>query len=201
MALFYGSAAWEEAYQDILCRRKQIATTPFVIGTPEWVEAYEKAVQEDQVYKELAANWEGTVVLHTLAEPDVGVMRDIYIFLDLWHGDCRSIRLVPPEIGEAADYVIAGAPTVWKKMGAGQLDTNKAVMQGKLKLKGDLGNLVRYSKAATRLGEISAKLKGRSPDKLDPEEAEKLGRLEDEFTEKLLSNGFKEEEGEYRVTA
>ncbi len=144
------------------------------------------------------------MVLHTMAEPNAGAKRDIYIYMDLWHGDCRSMRIVPPEVGEAADYVIAGSPTTWKRMGAGELDANKAVMQGKLRLKGDLANLVRYSKASARLGRVSAKLKGRSPDKLDPEEAEKLRVLEEEFVERLLSNGHLAEvppEIGYRATA
>jgi putative sterol carrier protein len=204
MALVYGSDEWEEAYQEILRKRKGIATQPYVIGTPEWVDAYEKAIQEDEIYKEFAADWEGTVVLHTMAEPDAGVERDIYILMDLWHGDCRSMRIVPPEVGEAADYVIAGSPTTWKRMGAGELDANKAVMQGKLRLKGDLGTMVRYSKASARLGKVSAKLRGCSPDKLDPEEASRLRVLEDEFIERLLSNGQVVEaprELGYRATA
>jgi putative sterol carrier protein len=203
MALVYGSREWEETYQDILRRRKEIATEPFAIGTPEWVDAYEKAVQVDHVYKEVAADWEGTVVLRTMADPDAGVERDIYIFMDLWHGECRCMRIVPPEVGEAADYVIAGSATTWKKMGSGQLDANKAVMQGKLMLKGNLGDLVRYSRASARLGKISASLKGRSPDRLDPEETEKLRVLEEEFVARILSNGHESVSPEigYRATA
>jgi putative sterol carrier protein len=189
MALVYGSDEWEDAYREILQKRLQKATKPYVIGTLEWVDAYEKAVQADEIYKDVAADWEGTVVLHTMAEPSAGAERDIYILMDLWHGDCRKMRVVPPEVGESADYVIAGSPTTWRKMGAGELDTNKAVMQGKLKLKGNLGNLVRYSKASERLGKISAQLKGRSPDRLDPEEAKELSKLEEEFVERLLSDG------------
>jgi len=49
--------------------------------------------------------------------------------------------------------------------------------------------MVRYSKASVRLGKVSAKLKGRSPGKLDPEEASRLRVLEEEFIERLMSNG------------
>jgi hypothetical protein len=45
MALEYGSDAWEEIYREILSRRLRRASRPYVSGTPEWVEAYEKAVQ------------------------------------------------------------------------------------------------------------------------------------------------------------
>lgn len=59
MAPVYGSDEWEEAYQEILRRRLQVATRPYVIGTPEWVDDYEKAVQQDEKYREVAAKWEG----------------------------------------------------------------------------------------------------------------------------------------------
>lgn len=186
MALEYGTDAWEAAYQEILQRRLQKASKPYMTGTPEWVDAYEKEVREDETYKEDAAQWEGTVVLHTIAEPDNGMKRDLYILMDLWHGDCRKMRIVPPEAGEAADYVISATATTWKRLSGNGLDTNKAMMQGKLKLKGDLATLVRYRNAAMRLGALSAKLKSRSIDNLSQEEADELLKLEEEFTEKLL---------------
>jgi putative sterol carrier protein len=186
MALQYGSREWEDAYQEILEKRLQKASEPYVTGSPEWVNAYEKAICEDELYRKLAAKWEGTVVLHTIAEPELDVNRDIYIFMDLWHGDCRRMRLVPPAIGETADFVISGSPTTWLRLGKGRLDTNKAVIQGKISLKGDLATLVRYSQAAKRLGQVSAKLKGRSYRMLDPQEAEELQALEKEFVEKLI---------------
>jgi putative sterol carrier protein len=189
MAPVYGSDEWEETYQEILQRRLLVASKPFVTGTPEWVDAYEKAVRADNIYKEVAAKWEGSVVLHTIAEPEMGVERDIYIFMDLWHGECRKMRVVSPEIGEAADYFISGSPTTWLRLGKGELNTNKAVMQGKIRLKGDLSNLVRYGQASARLGKISAKIRSRSYETLDQQEAEDLKMLEEEFVERLLLNG------------
>ena len=186
MALEYGTDAWEAAYQEILSKRLQKASKPYMTGTPEWVDTYEKEVQKDETYKEIAAQWEGTVTLHTIADPSNGMKRDLYILMDLWHGDCRSMRIVPPEVGEAADYVISGTATTFKRLSSNGLDTNKAIMQGKIKLKGDLGTLVRYRNAAERLGKLSASLKGRNVDDLEREEAKELGRLDEEFAEKLL---------------
>ena len=182
----YGSDEWESIYQEILQKRLQGAKKPYVQGTPEWVDAYEKMLQGDAEYKEAAAGWEGTVVLHSLADPDLGIERDSYILMDLWHGECRSIRPVPPEVGEAADYVITGSYWTWKQSGKGELDTNKAVMQGKLKLKGDLGSIVRYNKASSRLTELSGQLGGRFLDELDPEEAEEIRMLTEEMVTRLM---------------
>jgi putative sterol carrier protein len=182
----YGSAEWEGIYQEILQRRLKEEKEPYVQGSPEWVDAYEKLVQGDAEYTEAAAGWEGTVVLHTLADPSIGIEQDSYILMDLWHGECRSIRPVPPEVGEAADFVITGSYWTWKQSGKGELDTNKAVMQGKLKLKGDLGTIVRYNKASSRLTELSAQLGGRYLDELEPEEAEQMKRLTEEMTTRLI---------------
>jgi hypothetical protein len=106
--------------------------------------------------------------------------------MDLWHGECRKMRIVPPQVGEDGDYVITGTPLTWIRLGRGELDTNKAVMQGKLMLKGNLSNLVRYSQAAARLGKLSAHIGGRSIDDLDPGEAEELKVIEGEFVDRLI---------------
>lgn len=181
-----GSDEWEEAYQEILRERLEQPSEPYIMGTPEWVDSYEKLIQSDETYKEVARGWEGTVALHSLAQPDIGIERDGYVLMDLWHGECRKIRIVPPEVGEAADYVITASYWTWKKARTGELDTNKALMQGKMKLKGDLGKLVRYSQAVTRLGDLSRQLEGRFVDELDPAEKEEMRKFGEEMRAKLM---------------
>jgi len=186
MALTYGTEEWEAAYQEILQRRLREQSPPYIQGAPEWIDTYEKAVQGDAAYKEAAAGWEGTVVLHSLADPGLGIEYESYILMDLWHGDCRSIRPVPPEVGEAADYVLTGSYWTWKGTNTGELDTNKAVMQGKIKLKGDLSNIVRYNAAASRLTELSGQVGGRWFDELSPEEQEEMRLLSEEMIDRLM---------------
>ncbi len=186
MAPVYGTDEWEAAYQEILQRRLREQAPPYIQGTPEWIDAYEKSIQGDATYKEVAAGWEGTVVIHSLAEPGLGIEYDSYILMDLWHGDCRSIRPAPPEVGEAADYVLTASYWTWKATNTGELDTNKAVMQGKLKLKGDLGKIVRYNQAASRLTELSAQVGGRFFDELSLEEQEEMRLLSEEMIERLM---------------
>jgi len=36
--------------------------------------------------------------------------------MDLWHGDCRSVRLVPREIGQKADFVLTGELERWQSV-------------------------------------------------------------------------------------
>ena len=173
MALTYGTDEWEQAYLEEVAERSK-NPPPFIAFTPEWVGIYEKAVQNDDVYKEAAKDWEGSVALHVQAAPEVGIDEDIFLLMDLWHGDCRSMRLVPPEVGQAADFVITGSMERWLQVTRKQLDTIKGMMQGKLKLKGDLPTIVRAVKASARLVDINADLGAVYPDELTPEQVEEL---------------------------
>lgn len=158
MAYTYGTEEWESAYQTMVERRLGEADKPYVMGSPEWVATFEKLIQEDETYKEVAKTWEGTVVIHILANPSVGLESDIYMLMDLWHGDCRSARLVPEETGKGADYVLTGELERWQSVMKKELDVVKAMMQGKIKLKGSLPVIVRYVKASIRLVELSAQI-------------------------------------------
>ncbi len=185
MALEYGTEEWEREYQAEVQKRLE-NPQPYIYFTPEWIALYEKAIQNDEKYKEAAKDWEGTVVLHVLPAPEYGLEFDLYVLMDLWHGECRSVRIVPPEVGEAGDYVITGTLERWTQVGKGELDTTKGMMQGKLKLKGDLPTIVRSVRAATRLTEIASEVGGIYPTEMPPEEIEPFRAYNNALAEKFL---------------
>lgn len=173
MAPKYGTEEWEKEYQAMLARRME-KEPPYIYFTPEWTAMYEKTIQEDAQYKEAAKTWEGSVVLHVEPAPEYGLDVDLYVFMDLWHGDCRSIRLVPPEAGEAGDFVITGSLERWTQVAKKELDSIKGMMQGKLKLKGDLPTIVRSVRAAQRLVDLSAEVGGTFPTEATEEQKEEF---------------------------
>jgi putative sterol carrier protein len=118
----------------------------------EWLHEYVGLINGSAEYREAAATWEGDVTYVFEAEPDNGVPEDLYAWLDLWHGECRGSKYgVPAEEGSAAKFVIRAPYTRWKEVIRKELDPVKGMMQGKLKLKGDLPTIVRYVKAANAL--------------------------------------------------
>ncbi len=185
MALKYGTDEWESEYQAVLAKRSE-KPPPYIYFTPEWVALFEKIIQEDVEYREAAKDWEGTVVLHVEAAPDYGLDVDLYIFMDLWHGDCRSVRIVPPDTGEAGDFVITGSLERWTQVGKKELDSTKGMMQGKLKLKGDLPTIVRAVRASQRLTDLSAEVGGKYPTDLSDEDKVELKASVKDMTEKLI---------------
>jgi putative sterol carrier protein len=168
----YGTKEWETSFcqlgEDLLF----VENPPYIMGTPSWVLAYEKEIQGDEIYAAVAKGWHGSVVEHVLADPEVGLDEDIYLHMDLENGQCRSVRLVPHEVGENADYVLTAEYVRWRQIIKGELDPIKAIMQGKIKLKGHLPTLVRYAKAAARLAYLVGQVPIIFLDDMSPDEIE-----------------------------
>ena len=122
-----------------------------VFPTEEWFAEFVREVNGSAEYREAAAGWEGDVSLVFEAEPDKGVPHDIWGWLDLWHGECRRGAFVPAEEGEKARFVVRAPYSRWKQIIRGELDPIKGMMQGKLKLKGDLPTILRYVRASNQL--------------------------------------------------
>jgi putative sterol carrier protein len=98
------------------------------------------------------------------AEPDKGVPEDVWAWLDLWHGACREGRIVGQEEGEKARFVIRAPYSRWKEVINQELDPVKGMMQGKLKLKGDLPTIVKYVRAANELVNVAQTVPTEFPD-------------------------------------
>jgi putative sterol carrier protein len=117
----------------------------------DWLNEYVLRINASPEYKEASATWEGDVAFVFEAEPDKGVPEDIWAWLDLWHGECRQGKLVAADEGEKAKFIIRAPYSRWKEVIRKELDPVKGMMQGKLKLKGDLPTIVRYVKASNEL--------------------------------------------------
>jgi putative sterol carrier protein len=181
MSYAYGTDEWEKAYLNMVAKRLAEEPKPYFVGTPEWLDTYEKVVQGDAAYRQAAKAWEGSVVLHILAKPEVGLDNDLFLFMDLWHGDCRSMRLVPKEIGEAADFVITGEYEKWKLVMEEELDPLKGIMQGKFNLQGDLTTILRAAQSAGRLATLVGTLDMKFLDNMNADELDSYKSLFNEM--------------------
>jgi putative sterol carrier protein len=122
-----------------------------IFPSAAWVEEFVDRVNGSDEYRRAAAGWEGDVSLVVGAEPDKRVAEDVWVWLDLWHGRCRAGGVVAPERGARARYVIRAPYSRWKDVVRGRLDPVKGMMQGKLRVHGDLPTIIRYVRAANEL--------------------------------------------------
>ncbi|MEA2565710.1 MAG: hypothetical protein QOD49_887 [Actinomycetota bacterium] len=124
----------------------------------DWLKAYVCQINSSKAYAECAVNWEGDVTFLFEAEPLL-LPDPIYSWLDLWHGKCRAARYdVPPEEGDLAQFVIRAPYSRWKQVIRRELDPVRGMMQGKLKVRGDLHVIVRHVKAADELVRIAGQV-------------------------------------------
>ena len=129
-----------------------------VFPSEEWLELYVEQINGSPEYADAAATWEGDLVFVYEAEPDKNVPEDVYAWLDLWHGKCRdSARLEGPDDpkAKAAKFTITAPYSRWKSVLKKELDPVKGMMQGKIKVKGDLPTIVRYVQASTVLVDLT----------------------------------------------
>jgi len=116
-----------------------------------WFRELAERINDSLEYREAAADWEGDIAFVIEAEPDRGVPEDVWGHLDLWHGACGGGGVVDAERGAASRYVIRAPYSRWKDVLRGDLDPVKGMMQGKLRVQGDLPTIVRYVRAANEL--------------------------------------------------
>jgi putative sterol carrier protein len=116
-----------------------------------WFDALAAEINASEHYRQVAADWEGDIAFRIGAEPDRGVPQDLYGYLDLWHGACRASRVITAAEADGAAYAIDAPYSRWKDVVLGDLDPIKGMMQGKLRVRGDLPTIVRYVQAANEL--------------------------------------------------
>ena len=130
----------------------------FLFPSDEWVAAYWDAIKASD-YGVTGITWtSGVIALICKAYPEAGLETDLGIWLDLEKGVCRDAKVVEVDVAQTAPFVITGEYARWKQVIRGKLDPIKGMMQGKLRLKGDLPTIVRYVKAANTLVACAAQV-------------------------------------------
>ena len=126
--------------------------------SPEWLVAYADAIQASDDLRQAAHAWEGDITLVVEAEPDKNVPVDVWAWFHLHRGDFLGAKLVGPDEGERARYVIKASYSVWKDVIGGRIEPVRGMTQGKLKLSGDLPALTQHIPAVAQLVNLAAQI-------------------------------------------
>jgi putative sterol carrier protein len=138
--------------------------SPPEVFTAAWAEACARELNTRVSYREAAATWEGAIILELTTEREDGSRE---VFLDLWHGECRTARSASLSDVELASYVLRGSAGAWHQVLSGRVPPLFAIMAGRLQLvKGALGDLVPYSRAAGELVSAAIAIGGAFPEYL-----------------------------------
>ena len=108
----------------------------------EWLQGLMDKLNSDEKYAGIAKNWEGD--LFFFIEPEGNLKEELTFYLDLWHGTCRSVDYNPPADKYAnAVFVLRAAYKNIVPILTGKLDPMTAMLTNKLKVKGNLGYMMR----------------------------------------------------------
>ncbi len=129
-----------------------------VYPSEEWLQAYKDAINMSAEFRIAATDWEGDVTFVIEAEPDKGLHLDVWHWLDLARGICRQARTVSPDEGDRAAFVVRAPYSRWREVLGGRLEPTKAMVQGKLRLKGDLKKIDQNKKAVAVLVSLAARI-------------------------------------------
>jgi putative sterol carrier protein len=125
---------------------------------PEWLVAYKEAIDASDELAEAAKDWNRDITIVVEAEPDKGVPNETWAWFHIQGGKVTDAKLVGPEEGERAEFVILAPYSRWKEVILGKLDPIRGMLQGKLKVKGDLKALTEEVKAAHALVKVASSI-------------------------------------------
>jgi len=120
-----------------------------IFGSPQWLEAFHEAINSSKTYAEAAKTWEGD--FYFVVEPEGAITKTVYYYVDLWHGKSRKAFVVRSESEMQPEFVISAPLHVWKRVIEKKLDPIQGLVTRQLKLKGNLGKILRAVKAAKEL--------------------------------------------------
>jgi putative sterol carrier protein len=114
-----------------------------------------KAVQElANADQEFSIKAKMFIASFTFKVSDKTDLKPIYAkFAD---GKIAEIRYVNE--GEKTDFSLEGTYDIWCQVNMGQLDGSNAIMQRQLQFKGNMSNIIRYSKSFLRLFQLMQKV-------------------------------------------
>jgi putative sterol carrier protein len=117
--------------------------------TDEWIKAAMAEVNNSAAYKKAATNWEGDIIFLVTALP--GDRKEVALYMDLWHGECRGAYELTDTAARQAEFKIVAPLAVWRKVLEKKLDPIRGLVSRQLKIQGKMAKVLKSPKAAVEL--------------------------------------------------
>ena len=116
----------------------------------EWTAEYAEKLNAIMSYEEAGMIWEGAITF--VVQRDGDFSGDAFIYLDLYHGKCRSAKFSLAESDlPTPEYKYAGPYGNWRKLINKEIDPIQGLLTGKFKLQGSMMKIMRFTKAAKEM--------------------------------------------------
>jgi putative sterol carrier protein len=136
------------AVSTIISRDRACGADMADFPSQEWVDTLVAILNGDERYAEVARKWEGDVLFVIRPDgpdPDGKIPGPSHLYLDLWHGKCRSGSFFPPGAGNVprATFVFTSLFRHLELILKGELDPMQAMLTRKLQVTGNMAYILR----------------------------------------------------------
>lgn len=128
----------------------------FQFGTDAWVKALKDELNNSPDYAQAAKKWEGD--FYFIVNADEDNPEEIYLYMDLWHGECREALKVADAAAKSPEFELRAPLKTWQGVMEKKIDPIKGIMTKKLAMKGPMMKVMKAPKAAIELVEACARL-------------------------------------------
>ncbi|MCX6004527.1 MAG: SCP2 sterol-binding domain-containing protein [Chloroflexi bacterium] len=119
----------------------------------EWCDLYKEALNNSKTYEESAKTWEDD--FYFICEKGGPIKENLYMYVDLFHGKCRAAEIMTDLSKYKPEFIITTTYAIWKRIITKQLDSTQALITKQSKLTGNMAKIMRYTKAANEITNIT----------------------------------------------
>jgi putative sterol carrier protein len=130
-----------------------------IFPSPEWVAAWVELANSNQAFRSAGVGWDGVVGGVIEADEAAGVSDDLYLRLVGRDGHWYESTLAADAgLVDDAVFTIRGPYSAWKSVIRQQLHPLRGIVQGRLRLRGQLSTFLRWSHATLIMTELAGRL-------------------------------------------
>ena len=115
----------------------------------EWIKELSRLLNASEAYERAAKDWEGDFLF--VIEADEALAETAYLYLDLYHGKSPSAMQLSAPDEKPAVYRLSAPFGAWRRVIEGKLDPIQGMMTKKLRVAGNMMQIMRYPKAAKEI--------------------------------------------------
>ncbi len=107
----------------------------------DWFLKLKDKLNSDDQYARIAHSWEWDLLF--AIEADENLKQSLYVYMDLWHGSCREVKIVEDASQTKATFVLSAPYKQYVALLSGKLDPMQAMLTRKLRVQGNMAIMMR----------------------------------------------------------
>ncbi|RCK76209.1 MAG: hypothetical protein ANABAC_0360 [Anaerolineae bacterium] len=107
----------------------------------DWFLKLKDKLNSDEQYARIAHSWEWDLLF--AIEADENLKQSLYVYMDLWHGSCREVKIVEDASQTKATFVLSAPYKQYVALLSGKLDPMQAMLTRKLRVQGNMAIMMR----------------------------------------------------------